>query len=126
MRIMTAAEHTHPVEWADGPDAQALKGLKEMEEERQVIRPSGARHGYQTTAGGEVYVEDREIVTVTSVMTKKHGPCLILRVRDGEQIWIVDGERARMQLRLGSPPEIIRNRGRILRDGSEPVEDESA
>jgi hypothetical protein len=31
-----------------------------------------------------------------------------------------------MQLRLGSPPEIIRNRGRILRDGSEPVEDESA
>jgi len=85
-----------------------------MEEERQVVRATGARHGYQTTAGGEIYVEDREIVTVTSVLTKKHGQCLILRTRDGEQLWVVDSERSRLQLRLGSPPDILKNRPKVL------------
>lgn len=79
-----------------------------MEEERQAGMATGPRHAYPTTGGTEVYVEDREIVTVTTVTTQKHGAVLILRLRDGEKLWVLDTERSRLQLRMGSPTGILK------------------
>ncbi len=81
-----------------------------MREEENGRNPYATRFGYRSTGGSEVYLDDREVVTVTAVTTAKHGACLLLRTRDGEKIWIVDDSRARTQLRLGSAPDILRNR----------------
>lgn len=81
-----------------------------MEEERAQAQGQTPRHAYPTTGGAEVYVEDREVVTVTTATTQKHGPCLIIRTRDGEKLWVLDDERCRRQLRMGQPFSLARRK----------------
>jgi hypothetical protein len=87
--------------------ARRLQEEKEMEEDRTSGHERTVRHAYTSTSGGNVFVEDREVVNVSAVTTQKCGPCLVLRMRDGEKLWIIDSARSRRQLRLGAPADEV-------------------
>ena len=78
-----------------------------MEDDRTSGHERTVRHAYTSTSGGNVFVEDREVVNVSAVTTQKCGPCLVLRMRDGEKLWIIDSARSRRQLRLGAPADEV-------------------
>lgn len=67
------------------------------------------------TNGKQVFLYDYDIAGVVSVSTDKHGACLILRVRDGEDVWITDIDRHRWLLNMASNVEVaelLAQRGR--------------
>lgn len=63
------------------------------------------RHAFERTQGNEIYLYAHDIFSVTSVMTEKHGPCLILLIRGGTEIWIKDTPKHRWLLDIASAAE---------------------
>lgn len=67
------------------------------------------------TNGKIAYIYDHDISVVVSVTTDKHGACLILRIRGGEDVWITDIDRHRWLLGMATnidTAETLTRRGR--------------
>lgn len=60
------------------------------------------RHAFVQTNGRPVYLYDHDIAGVASVVTEKHGACLILRMKGLDDIWIRDDERHRTLLMMAT------------------------
>ena len=87
------------------------KEVRQEADDRTDRTRDQVRLGFASTSGGEVHVDDAEVATVTGVTTHKHGPCLVLRLRDGEKLWVLDTEQARRRLRMPEIPISLRRGG---------------
>lgn len=63
------------------------------------------RHSYIQTNGRPIYLYDHDVVAVASVVTEKHGACLVLKMRGIDDVWIKDDVKHRALLMLATPAD---------------------
>lgn len=57
--------------------------------------------------GKPIYVYDADVSGVVAVTTDRHGPCLILHVRNADEVWVLDTPRNRLLLSMADNDDLL-------------------
>ena len=67
------------------------------------------RQPFEQTNGKTVFLHPRDISAIYALSTQKHGPCLLIKIRQGDDVWIRDTQEARNGLDIASSPPLKRD-----------------
>jgi hypothetical protein len=76
-------------------------------EREEIMTMPPKRHAFVTTNRKEAFLYEADVISITAVNTEKSGACLILKLKNGDEMWILDTEVHRQHLNMASEAESI-------------------